>query len=192
LVAFNIWAQRIVARQERAAKIDFAALAKATQAPANGTVNYRRLQEPKSEVHFVTKLLTDELAVRAPSPDAIIIVGPKVSLEQKVPLDLLKESGAASRPIFYLNYNPDPVDESGPDSIGSALKASTGALTYDIVFPRDLGVAMRLRKQHCRTMSLRPEDNGLPALDANLPRARRFSKLAYLPDLSASAVQIRR
>jgi hypothetical protein len=80
-------------------------------------------------------LLTDELALRAPSPDAIIIVGPKVSLEQKVPLDLLKESGAASRPIFYLNYNPDPVDESGPDSIGSALKASTGALTYDMSSP---------------------------------------------------------
>jgi hypothetical protein len=54
-VAFNIWAQRIVARQERAAKIDFAGLAKVTQAPANGTVNFRRLQEPKSEVHFVTK-----------------------------------------------------------------------------------------------------------------------------------------
>jgi hypothetical protein len=135
LVAFNMWKQMILARQDIAGKIDFAALAQAAQAPTNATVNYRHLQEPKSDVHFVTKLLASELGIRPASPDAIIIVGPKVSLQQKVPLRLLRNSGAASCPIFYLNYNPNPVDSPWPDTIGSALKAYTGALKYNIAFP---------------------------------------------------------
>jgi hypothetical protein len=143
LVAFNIWEQKIVARQDKAEKIDFAALAQAIQAPTNGTVNYRRLQDPQSDVHFVTKLLMDQLGTRTASPDAILIVGPKVTLPKKLPLESLKEGGTAPCPIFYLNYNPSPIDEPWPDTIGSALKAYSGASAYNIVFPRDLGAAMR-------------------------------------------------
>jgi hypothetical protein len=119
------------------------ALAQAAQAPTNATVDYRRLQEPQSEMHFATKLLVDELGFRRASPDAVVIVGRKVSLPQKVPLKLLKESGTASCPIFCLNYNPNPAGESWPDMISSVLKAYPGALTYNIVFPGDLGAAMR-------------------------------------------------
>ena len=50
------------------------------------------------------------------------IVDRKVLLLQKVPLQLLKERA---------------------DTISSALKACPGALTYNIVFPGDLGAAMR-------------------------------------------------
>jgi hypothetical protein len=143
LVAFNIWEQKIIARQDKAEKIDFAGLAQAIQAPTNGTVNYRRLQDPQSNVHFVTKLLIDQLGTRAASPDAIIIVGPKVTLQKKLPLESLREGGTAPCPIFYLNYNPSPIDEPWPDTIGSALKAYSRASAYNIVFPRDLGAAMR-------------------------------------------------
>jgi hypothetical protein len=143
LVAFNIWEQKIVVRQDNAEKIDFAALAQAAEAPTNGTVNYRRLQDRQSDVHFVTKLLMDQLGTRAASPDAIVIVGPKVTLPKKLPIKSLKEGGTAPCPIFYLNYNPSPIDEPWPDTIGSALKAYSGASAYNIVFPRDLGAAMR-------------------------------------------------
>jgi hypothetical protein len=143
LVAFNIWEQKIIARQDNAERIDFAGLAQAIQAPTNGTVNYRRLQDPQSDVHFVTKLLMDQLGTRAASPDAIIIVGPKVTLQKKLPLESLREGGTAPCPIFYLNYNPSPIDEPWPDTIGSALKAYSRASAYNIVFPRDLGAAMR-------------------------------------------------
>jgi hypothetical protein len=143
LVAFNIWEQKIIARQDKAETIDFGALAQAIDSPTNGTVNYRRLQDPKGDVHFVTKLLMDQLGTRAASPDAILIVGPKVTLQKKLPLESLKEGGTAPCPIFYLNYNPNPIDDPWPDTIGSALKAYTGASAYNIVFPRDLGAAMR-------------------------------------------------
>ncbi len=143
LVAFNVREQKIIYRQDNAEKIDFTAIGKAVQAPTAGTVNYRLLQDKQSETHFITKLLTDQLGPQTASPDAIIIIGPKVTLEKKVPLDPLKERGATSCPIFYLNYNSNPIDEPFHDTIGSALKAYKGALAYNIVLPRDLGGAIR-------------------------------------------------
>ena len=49
----------------------------------------------------------------------------------------------AAYPIFYLNYNPIPIEDPWRDTIGSALKAYKAALAYNIVFPLDRGVAMR-------------------------------------------------
>jgi hypothetical protein len=171
LVAFNLREQRIVYRQEDDDKINFAALDQAAQSTTAGTINYSLLKDPRSETHFVTKLLTDQLGARTSSPDAIVIIGPKVTLEKKVPLDPLKEEGAAACPIFYLNYNPNPFEEPWRDTIGSALKAYKGAVAYDIVMPRDLGIAMRdmLSRMGKRTSAeaamsflLRPAPYGRP------------------------------
>ena len=46
-------------------------------------------------------------------------------------------------PGRLLNYNSDPVNEPWPDTIGAALKAYKGTLAYSIVFPHDVGVAIR-------------------------------------------------
>lgn len=77
------------------------------------------------------------------SHDAIIIVGPKLSLERKVPLDVLREGGAAPCPIFYLSYNPNPFEERFADTIGFALKAYSTASKYDIARPGDFGTALK-------------------------------------------------
>jgi hypothetical protein len=143
LVAFNLREQRILYRQDPADTIDFAALAKAAQSPKAGTINYRLLQDPRSETRFLTSLLTNQLGAQPESPDAIIIAGLKVLLDKKVPLESLKEGGEARCPIFYLNYNPDPIDQRWGDTIGSALKAYKGSLAYNIMLPKDLGNAMR-------------------------------------------------
>ena len=143
VVAFNLRAQKIIYREESADKIDFAALSKAAQLPTAGTVNYRLLRDSQSETHFVTTLLTDHLGTKTGPLDAVIIIGRKVTLEKKVSLDQLKTGGRAPYPIFYLNYNPNPFDQPFADAIGSALKAYKGALAYNIVLPRDLGVALR-------------------------------------------------
>src|SRR5260370_18427384 len=143
LVAFNLREQKIIYRQDETNKIDFAALGKAVQAPTAGTIEYRLLRDKQSETHFVTKLLTDQLGAQTASPDAIIIVGPKVTLEKKVPIEPLKEGGTAPCPIFYLNYNPNPFDDPWRDTIASPLKAYKGAFAYNIVLPRDLGAAIR-------------------------------------------------
>jgi hypothetical protein len=143
LVAFNLRAQKIVYQQDDVEQIDFAALAKALQTPAAGTIDYRLLQDRRSEAHFVTNLLIDQLGSRTASQDAIVIVGPKVSLEKKVSLEMLRAAGAAPCPIFYLNYNPNPFEDPFPDTIGSALKAYSAASKYDIMRPHDLGAAIR-------------------------------------------------
>jgi hypothetical protein len=143
LIAFNMRAQKIVYRQDNAETVDFTALGKALATPDAGTVNYRLLQDRRSEAHFVTSLLIDQLGRRTSSEDAIIILGPKVSLEKNASLELLREGGAVSCPIFYLNYNPNPFEDPFPDTIGSALKAYGAASRYEIVRPHDFGAAMR-------------------------------------------------
>jgi hypothetical protein len=142
LVAFNLREQKIVNRQSNG-DIDFVQLGQAVQSRSAGTVDYHLLQDRRSETHFVTKLLTDQLGAWAASPDAIIILGRKVTLEKKVPLEPLKEGGAVHCPIFYLNYNPKPLDNPWRDTLSSALKAYKGAAEYEIALPRDLGAAMR-------------------------------------------------
>ena len=150
LVAFALRAQKIVYQQAGAEQIDFSALDKALNTES-GTIDYRLLQDKKSEVRFVTNLLIEQLGRKTAPQDAIVIVGPKVSLE-RVSVEMLRAGGAASCPIFYLNYNPNPLEDPFPDTIGSALKAYGTASKYLIERPRDFGAAMndmliRLRRQ---------------------------------------------
>jgi hypothetical protein len=106
-------------------------LGQAVQSRTAGTLNYHLLQDRRSETHFVTKLLTDQLGAAAASPDAIIILGRKVTLDKRVPLEPLKEGGAAPCPIFYLNYNPKPIEDPWRDTLGSALKTYKGVRSSD-------------------------------------------------------------
>jgi hypothetical protein len=143
VIAFNLRAQKVVYRHDYAETVDFTALGKVLDTPAAGTVDYRLLQDRQSEARFATKLLVDQLGRRTSSADAIVILGPTVSLEKNASVDVLKEGGAASCPIFYLNYNPNPFEQPGPDTIGSALRAYGTASRYEIVEPLDFGSAMR-------------------------------------------------
>ena len=142
LVACNLRDQKIIYRQEKVDQVDFRALERAMQSPTAGTIDIRLLRDPQSETHFVTRLLTDQLGAQTDPPDAIVIVGAKVSLDRKIPLDSLKAKGSAMCPVFYLNYNSNPT-EPWPDTIGAALKAYKSAATYNIVLPRDVGGAMK-------------------------------------------------
>ena len=141
LMAFNLREQKIVYRED-AGQIDFKAVDTAIQSSQSGAVDVGVLRDRRSETHFVTKLLTDELGAQSGSPDAIIIVGPKVTLERRVPLDPLRAKGSVMCPLFYLNYDSAP-DEPWADTIGSALKAYKGAAAYNIFLPQDLAIAMR-------------------------------------------------
>jgi hypothetical protein len=141
-VAFNLRDQKIVYRQEKSSHIDFSGLERASHSRTSGTIDIRLLRDPESETHFLTRLLTDELGARADAPDAIIIIGLKVDLDKKVPLEPLKAKGSATCPVFYLNYNPNP-NEPLSDTIASALKAYKGVSSFNITLPRDLGSAMR-------------------------------------------------
>jgi hypothetical protein len=143
LVAFDLRGQKIIYRQDSAGTVDFAALGRAQQETATGTVSVRLLRDSESGTRFVAKLLTEQLSSETSSPDAIIVIGPKVTLEKKVPRESQRAAPGPSCPIFYLSYNPDPFNEPWRDTLGSALKAYKFASEYSIVFPHDWGVAMR-------------------------------------------------
>ena len=143
LLAFNLRTQKILYQAQSASTLDVPALVQTLLTRTTGTIEYRLLKDPRSETNFAAELLASQLGEQQNATDAIIILGPKVTLNKKIPLELLKAGGTAKCPIFYFNYNPDPVDQPWRDTIGSALKAYRRARAYNIVGPADFGLAMR-------------------------------------------------
>jgi hypothetical protein len=141
LVAFNMQEERVIYREDLVERMDFPALGRAVEDIKLGTVDFRRLQDPLSATRFLTHLLTEQLGPQDPEPDAIIIAGPKLMLDKKVPQEALEQAGRADCPIFYLNYNFHPRRNPWRDAISAALKVYKG-LEYTITLPHDLGSAL--------------------------------------------------
>jgi hypothetical protein len=71
-------------------------------------------------------------------PDAVIIAGPKVMLENGLPQDTLKQLGDNVKyPVFYMNYNLNPQANPWRDAIGNAVRYLKG-VEFTISRPRDL------------------------------------------------------
>jgi len=156
LVAFNMADQKVVYRAEDTDHIDFPALGKAVSGVKLGTVDYKNLANPHSEVDFLTHLVEDELGQA--SADAVIFAGPKLSLDQNVPADVIKDLSAVNLPVFYMNYNLRPQQNPWRDSIGSMVKKLKG-VEYTISRPRDLAnawsdIVNRMTKVKPQTASL--------------------------------------
>jgi len=135
VVAFNLNEQRIVYREDNSSQIDFPRLGKALSSLKLGIVDYKKLADPHSEGAFLTKLIVDELGTN--DADAVIFAGPKVALNENVPIDSLKELSSVSYPVFYMNYNLSPVENPWRDPIGNVVKHLRGS-EYTITRPRDL------------------------------------------------------
>jgi hypothetical protein len=141
LVAFNIYTQKIIQRQENVSRIDMRSLASAIDKSDVGTINYQSLLDPRSAPRFIARVLVGELGDGMPKADVVLVAGPKASVEGKVPLEQLKELGEAV-PIFYFSYIADPVRNPFRDPIGAALKVYKTSSEFKIVRPRDMGVAI--------------------------------------------------
>jgi hypothetical protein len=137
IVAFNMQEQRVLYRQESASQIDFPALGEALHSLNLGTIDLRRLGQKHSDTEFLTNLITKEMKPGEEQPDAVIIAGPKVMLDDAVPQDTLKQIGDLGFPVFYMNYNLNPQAVPWRDTIGSAVKYLKG-MEYTITRPRDL------------------------------------------------------
>ncbi len=135
IVAFNLNEQRIVYRQDDADQIDFPKLGSALASLKLGVIDYRKLADPHSEAAFLTNLIVSELAKN--DADAVIFAGPKVSLDENIPVDTLKDLSSVSSPVFYMNYNLSPQQNPWRDPIGNVVKRLRGS-EYTITRPRDL------------------------------------------------------
>jgi hypothetical protein len=143
IVAFNMTEQRVLYRQDNTDQIDFPALGNAVQSLAPGRVDFKKLVVKNSETDFLATLLQNELKRNEPKdgdPDAVILAGPKVMLDESVPADSLKTLENINYPVFYMNYNLEPQRNPWRDAIGNAVKKLRG-YEYTISRPKDLWTA---------------------------------------------------
>ncbi|MBI4891671.1 MAG: acetyltransferase, partial [Acidobacteria bacterium] len=143
VVAFNLQQQKVLYRQEATDRIDFPAIGEALKALQLGRVQVEQLQKKNSDVEFLGGLIQSEFKVdeAAQRPDALIIAGPKVMLQNNVSSDTLREVGETEFPVFYMNYNLYPQLTPWRDSIGYAVRYFKGQ-EYTISRPRDLWFAV--------------------------------------------------
>jgi hypothetical protein len=137
VVAFNIQEQRVIYRQESAAQIDFPALGEALRSLNLGTVDVKRLAQKHGDAEFLTNFITQEISGSREQPDAVIIAGPKVTVEGGLPQESFREAGDLKFPVFYMNYNVNPQANPWRDAIGAAVKTLKG-VEFTISRPRDL------------------------------------------------------
>jgi len=137
IVAFNMQEQRVIYRQEAASQIDFPALGQALGTLSLGTVDLKRLSQKHGDMEFLANLITQEIKDEREQPDAVIFAGPKVTVDEALPPDALKQLGDVKLPVFYMNYNLNPQANPWRDAIGYTVRYMKGA-EYTISRPRDL------------------------------------------------------
>jgi hypothetical protein len=138
IVAFNMQEQRVIYRQEASSQIDFPALGEALRSLNLGTVDVKRLSQKHGDTEFLANFITQEVKKEEKEqPDALIIAGPKVMLDNALPQDSLKQIEDVKFPVFYMNYNLNPLANPWRDAIGAAVRHLKGA-EYTISRPRDL------------------------------------------------------
>lgn len=135
VVAFNMHEQRVLYKNEDAEQIDFPELGEALARARFGMVDYRKLVDKHSDSEFLAGLLNKELA--NPDADAVIFAGPKVMLDEAIPPENLRDIAGLPCPVFYMNFNLDPVKNPWRDSIGTVVRRLRG-YEYTISRPRDL------------------------------------------------------
>ncbi len=140
VVAFNVQEQRVLYRQASAERIDFPALGRAIRSVEPGKVDLKQLSQKHGEVDFLADLIKKEIA--NDHPDALIIAGPKVLLDDSVPEDELKPLATdVTYPVFYMNYNLNPQAIPWKDAIAKAIRPFRGT-EFSISRPRDLWFAV--------------------------------------------------
>ena len=138
IAAFNLDQNEILFRQRNSSQIDFPALGEAMGKLKLGTVDARKLIGKSTEADFLGRLLAEEMA--AAPPDAVIFIGPKISVDSYTSSHSLKALGSLPCPAFYLNYSADPGANPWRDPIGAAVRFWRGS-EYTITRPRDLAAA---------------------------------------------------
>jgi len=137
IIAYNMQEQRVIYRQEDASQIDFPALGQALSSLNLGTVDLKRLSQKHGDTEFLSNLITREVGETKGKPDAVIFAGPKVSLDDGIPPETLKQLGEVKFPVFYMNYNLNPQINPWRDAIGNTVKYLKG-MEFTISRPRDL------------------------------------------------------
>jgi hypothetical protein len=148
VVAFSSDQERVLHRQGIASKIDFGALGRALRGLPSGVVSLRQMQDPRSTTRFLENLLAEELRPAEEPPDAVVVISPKLSLDEKLADRELAERGRVPCPVFLLSYNPQPIEDPWEGALARAVKKAYRGFEYTITSPHDLGKALlRVRSE---------------------------------------------
>lgn len=173
-VAVNIQSQQILYRQGAWGIDDLPALGAALKSLKLATVDLRVLAKKHGAAEFLVQLIHDE--IQKDRPDALIVVSPRVLVDDRAPRELTRQIGEVGCPVFYMsynnyNYNLDPSESPWRDLVGSVVKQLRG-VKYTIRRPRDLvsawsEVSSRLvhskPPQHASAVGPRDRDRGIVA-----------------------------
>ena len=140
LVVFNIQNEHVLLKETAVDQIDFPALGEALKKLSLGTVRASQLGQKNGDVAFLSNLIKNETS-DGPNPDALIFVSPKTLVDETLPQDDLKQIGELPYPVFYMNYDVDPLADPWRDAIGRMVKFFKGR-EYTITGPRDLWSAL--------------------------------------------------
>jgi len=140
VVAFNLQEMRVIYRQDYADHIDFPVLGDALRSLSPGTVNVNALGHSHSDTEFLTELIRQEMQA-AREPDALLFLGPKVTLEKDISSEALAQLGELRYPVFYINYNLYPQANIWSDAISHTVRFFRG-FEYKVSQPRDLWFAV--------------------------------------------------
>ena len=155
LIAFNLDQNKEIFRQEDLDHAGFRKLARSLQDLELGTVSYRTLQRQANWAELPLRLLADEGSGKQPVSDAVVFLGPRARIRDKLAKESLRiPEGLRSR-VFYFEYFPFMGDEF-PDGIHYLTSALNGTV-LKVHSPGDLATGIA-------KMQKRLQDNGVPAV----------------------------
>jgi len=134
IVACSLQAQKVFHRQINASSLDFPAMGEALQSLNLGVVDAKTLAVKNGPAEFIAKLFAEE--AHNSVADALIIVGAKPNWEVKMPKEVLESIENVGRPVFYLDYNLHPEENSWRDFVGKVVKQKHG-VEYSVSHPKE-------------------------------------------------------
>jgi hypothetical protein len=136
LVAFNLDQQKEVFREDSFGKHGFEQLARALRSLELGTVNVQALHHGPASVSLLADLANQEIKAAQPA-DAVILLGPRILLDQKTSSEMLDDHGPEAPKFFYFEFFPF-LGAEFPDALHNLTKALHGTV-YQIHSPAELG-----------------------------------------------------
>lgn len=140
LTAFSGIDRQVVYASESQTRLDFEALGSAVRAMEPGIVSAESLADPEGEGAFLAEILNGALKPPGGFPDAVVLLGPKVDREMRLPSELL-DLPAEPPPLFQLSFTTNPRSYPWPGAIEAALRPY-GLKAYSVTLPQEFSRAL--------------------------------------------------